>query len=84
LSRNHTQRGIEDVARSTHGLGESFGVRQDVEQDCSKDEINDNFSDCAHESPPDFDDDNRQHNGDQNSHPVDGTEIELHLFLLFS
>jgi hypothetical protein len=58
-------------------------VRQDVEQDCSKDEINDNFSDCAHESPPDFDNDNRQHNGDQHGHPVDRTEIKLHRFLLF-
>jgi hypothetical protein len=58
-------------------------VRQDVEQDCSKDEINNNFRNRTHVSPPNFDDDDCQNNSDQDSHPIDRTEVELHLFLLF-
>jgi hypothetical protein len=59
-------------------------VRQNIDEDCAQDQIDDNLRNRAHVSPPNFDDDDRQHNGDQHGHPIDRAEIKLHLFLLFS
>jgi len=58
-------------------------VRQNIDEDCAQDQIDDNLRNRAHVLPPNFDDDDRKDNGDQNGHPIDRTHIELHLFLPF-
>jgi hypothetical protein len=82
LPGDHLQRGIEHIARSTDGLREPLGVRQDIDEDCAENDVDHDLGNSVHLLLPNLEDDDREDNGHQHRHPIDRTEVELHLFLL--